>query len=215
MAALETRLLLLGAVSIFAPINGYQLRRELKTWRVDAWANIAPGTIYNGLATLAKRGELIRHDLLDDAREVAVYEISEKGRIEFHRLFEQAMTTVTPTMPIAFHTALSLLPMVTRDEARRLILDRLAALDELRQEYSDAGHLPRSVPPHVTALTGFWSRLGQVEYEWLTRLVFQITDGALDFAGEEPSWTPDPDDPGWQIADDRERYLSLLGKAAG
>lgn len=215
MAALETRLLLLGAVSIFAPVNGYQLRRELKTWHVDAWANIAPGTIYNGLATLAKRGELIRHELHDDTREVAVYEVSEKGREEFRRLFEQAMTTVTPTMPIAFHTALSLLPMVTREDAKRLILARLEKLDELRRQYADADDQPRSTPPHVEALTAFWSRLGQVEYEWLTRLVFQIADGALDFAGEEPSWTPDPDDPGWQIAEDRERYLALLGRATG
>lgn len=213
MAALETRLLLLGAVSIFAPVNGYQLRRELASWHVDEWANIAPGTIYNGLATLAKRGDLIRHDLHDETREVAVYEVSEKGRTEFRRLFEQAMTTVTPTMPIAFHTALSLLPMVTREEAKRLILARLEKLDALRQQYADADTVPQNAPPHVAALMTFWSRLGQVEYEWLTRLVFRIGDGALDFAGEEPSWTPDSDDPGWQIAEDRERYLTLLSRA--
>lgn len=211
VAALETRLLLLGAVSLFAPVNGYQVRRELMTWEVDSWANIAPGTIYNGLTTLARRGDLIRHDIRDDARDVAVYEISEQGRREFARLIETAMTTVSLTMPIAFHTAMALLPMVPRTEARRLILTRLERLDEVRRHYADAP--PRSAPPHVEALTTLWSRLGAVEHEWLTRLVFQIADGAFDFAGEAPRWTPDPDDPGWQMADDRSRYLRLLNRA--
>lgn len=211
MAALETRLLLLGAVSLFAPVNGYQLRRELMSWQVDEWANIAPGTIYNGLATLAKRGDLIRHDIRDDGRDVAIYEVSKQGRGEFSRLFESAMTTVSLTTPIAFHTAMALMPLVTRDEARRLIILRLEKFDEIRHKH--AQEKPPDAPAHVGELTTLWSRLGQVEYEWLTRLVFQIGDGAFDFAGEEARWTPDPDDPGWQMADDRQRYLSLLGRA--
>jgi DNA-binding PadR family transcriptional regulator len=211
VAALETRLLLLGAVSLFAPVNGYQLRRELMSWEVDRWANTAPGSIYNGLTTLAKRGDLIRHDLRDEGRDVAVYEVSEQGRKEFARLFEMAMTTVNLTTPVAFHTAMALLPMVTREDARRMIMARLEKLDEHRRVYAEAP--TDSAPPHVEALTTLWSRLGAVEYEWLTRLVFRIGDGALDFAGEPSRWTPDPDDPGWQMASDRQRYLTLLEKA--
>lgn len=211
VAALETRLLLLGAVSLFAPVNGYQVRRELMTWEVDSWANIAPGSIYNGLTTLARRGDLIRHEIHDEARDVAVYEVSEQGRQEFARLIETAVTTVSLTMPIAFHTAMALLPLVSRTEARRLILTRLERLDDVRQHYADAP--TGSAPPHVDALTTLWSRLGAVEYEWLTRLVFQIGDGEFDFAGEEPRWNPEPDDPGWQMADDRRRYISLLARA--
>lgn len=211
VAALETRLLLLGAVSLFAPVNGYQLRRELMSWQVDEWANIAPGTIYNGLATLTKRGDLIRHDIRDGTRDVAVYEVSDQGRAEFDRLFETALTTVNLTMPIAFHTAMALLPLVTRDVARRLITTRLERLDALRQQYAEAS--PPSAPPHVEALTTLWARLGQVENEWLIRLAFRIGDGALDFAGETPGWTPDPDDPGWQMAADRQRYLALLARS--
>ena len=84
MATTETRMLLLGAVAIFEPVNGYQIRRELLSWGVESWANIKPGSIYNGLATLAQRGDLVRHDLRDGSREVAVYELSDQGRTEFH-----------------------------------------------------------------------------------------------------------------------------------
>ena len=43
MAATETRLLVLGAVSLSEPVNGYQIRRELMSWEVNRWAHINPG----------------------------------------------------------------------------------------------------------------------------------------------------------------------------
>src|SRR6478609_1325186 len=48
MASTSTRMLLLGAVQLFEPVNGYQIRRELVSWRVDEWAHINPGSIYSG-----------------------------------------------------------------------------------------------------------------------------------------------------------------------
>ena len=41
----STRLLVLGVVRIFQPVHGYDVRRELLSWRVDQWANVAPGSI--------------------------------------------------------------------------------------------------------------------------------------------------------------------------
>src|SRR5690606_24315699 len=83
MAATETRLLLLGTVMLFEPVNGYQPRRELLSWEVEDWAHVNPGSIYSGLTTLAKQGLVDRHDLVDGSREVAVYTSTEAGREEF------------------------------------------------------------------------------------------------------------------------------------
>ena len=58
MAATETRLLLLGGVLLFEPVNGYQLRRELLSWQVEDRAHIDPGSIYSGLSTLTRQGTL-------------------------------------------------------------------------------------------------------------------------------------------------------------
>lgn len=80
MVANETRLLVLGAVSLFEPVNGYQIRRELMSWDVDKWAHINPGSIYSSLTTLTKQGHLHRHDVLDGTREVAVYTTTGAGR---------------------------------------------------------------------------------------------------------------------------------------
>jgi DNA-binding PadR family transcriptional regulator len=211
MATTETRLLLLGAVSIFEPVNGYQIRRELLSWGVEDWANIKPGSIYNGLATLTQRGELVRHDLRDGGREVAVYELSDEGRTEFRRLFEQALTEVRPTTPLAFQTALSMLPLVEREEARRLLTVRLENLDRAAAEASrKAEEAQEHVPPHVLAVMDYWERVGRVERDWLLRLVFRIGDGELAFLGEPAGWVPAADDPGWQMNEDRDRYLALL-----
>ena len=79
MAVHETRMLLLGAVAMFEPVNGYQIRRELVSWQVDRWANVNPGSIYHGLGTLTAEGFLARADLLDGTREVAVYEVTAAG----------------------------------------------------------------------------------------------------------------------------------------
>ncbi|MET1059969.1 MAG: hypothetical protein ABWX84_10240 [Nocardioides sp.] len=39
-----------------------------------------PGPLYHGLGTLTGQGHLVRHDLLDGTRDVAVYEITPAGR---------------------------------------------------------------------------------------------------------------------------------------
>jgi DNA-binding PadR family transcriptional regulator len=212
MATTETRLLLLGAVSIFEPVNGYQIRRELLSWGVEEWANIKPGSIYNGLATLAQRGELVRHDLRDGGREVAVYELSDAGREEFHRLFESALTEVRTTTPLAFQTAMSMLPMTTRKRAAELLEVRLQNLDRAAAEGRRRGALADQVPPHVRELMDYWEGIGRAEREWLVQLIAHVDQGAMTFRDEPWQWMPADDDPGWQMQEDRQRYLALLGR---
>jgi DNA-binding PadR family transcriptional regulator len=212
MATTETRLLLLGAVSIFEPVNGYQIRRELLSWNVEDWANIAPGSIYNGLATLTQRGELVRHDLRDGGRQVAVYELSDPGREEFARLHEAALTQVRPTAPLAFQTAMSLLPMMTRERARRLLAVRLENLDRAAEAGRERAVLADLVPPHVTELMDYWERMGRSERDWLVQLITHVEQGSMTFRDEAWQWQPAADDPGWQMQEDRQRYLALLGR---
>ncbi|MBM6403104.1 PadR family transcriptional regulator [Phycicoccus sp. CSK15P-2] len=209
MAATETRLLLLGSVMIFEPVNGYQIRRELLSWNVQDWAHVNPGSIYSGLATLTRRGDLDRHDLVDGGREVAVYTTTARGREAFSTMWREATETVDLLTPLAFHTALALMSLVTREDAAEAVNVRLAHLDaELR------GHVERAggdvAPPHVRAMADLWAGLASTEREWLADLRRRIRAGELDFRGEPERWAPPADDPGWAIARDRERYLSLI-----
>jgi DNA-binding PadR family transcriptional regulator len=150
MAGHETRMLLLGAVALFEPVNGYQIRRELVSWQVESWANVNPGSIYNGLATLTRQGHLVRHDLRDGGREVAVYELTEAGRDELQRLLATSLVTVDMYDAVAFHAAVGMLPLVRRPEAIAHLQARLTMLEDTIEHLAEVVRDDREkVPPHA------------------------------------------------------------------
>ncbi len=213
MPANETRLLVLGAVALFEPVNGYQIRRELMSWEVDKWAHINPGSIYSSLGTLTKQGHLHRHDLLEGAREVAVYTTTDTGRTELDLLFGRALETVEVLDPLPLHTAMSMCTMFDRETVVRHLSRRLVALEEhlagLRARH--AATMAGGVPPHLARVLDLLVSQSEVERSWVREMVAELRAGAYGFAGEPLGWQPLPDDPGWQMAGDRDRYRVLLG----
>jgi DNA-binding PadR family transcriptional regulator len=211
MAATETRLLVLGAVSLFEPVNGYQIRRELMSWRVDEWAHINPGSIYSSLTTLTKQGHLDRHDVVDGGREVAVYTTTASGRAELGELFGQALETVELLDRLPMHTALSMCTLFERQVVTRHLERRLTALEvhvaALRDLRAASGG---SAPPHVVRVVDLQVQQAEVERSWVRGFLEEVRAGGFGFAGEPMGWEPAADDPGWQMAGDRERYLQLL-----
>ena len=212
MAATETRLLVLGAVRLFEPVNGYQIRRELMSWEVDEWAHINPGSIYSALSTLAKQGYVDRHDLLDGTREVAVYTTTEAGRDELTALFTSSLETVRVLDPLPLHTAMSMSVLFPRDMIARHLERRLPALDAHLAGLRDKRRLAASgiAPPHVVRVLDLQVSTAEVERAWVAALLEDLRAGRLAFAGEPAGWEPAPDDPGWQMHHDRERYRALL-----
>jgi len=212
MAATETRLLVLGAVSLFEPVNGYQIRRELMSWEVDRWAHINPGSIYSCLTTLTKQGLVHRHDVLDGTREVAVYTTGESGRTELAAMFGRALETVEVLDPLPFHTALSMCSMFERDVVVGHLDRRVDALEQHLALLRDtlltisSGH----TPPHIGRVVELQVAGAEVELGWVRGLLVDVRAGELSFAGEPLEWGPPADDPGWQMAADATRYRTLL-----
>lgn len=213
MAGHETRMLLLGAVALFEPVNGYQIRRELMSWRVDEWANINPGSIYHALATLTEKAHLLRHDLRDGGREVAVYEISDAGREELDRLITLSLETVDLHDSVAFDAAFGMVVLLDRATAIRQLGRRLDALDRTIHELDEiADGNPLDAPPHAMLTVRLRLAKAQAERAWLVETLDDIRSGRLTFRGEPWAWQPKADDPGWQMNADRERYRALLGR---
>jgi DNA-binding PadR family transcriptional regulator len=52
-----TRMTILGLVGWTRPVGGYDVRRELRSWR-DEWAHRHPGSIYPALERLTAEGLL-------------------------------------------------------------------------------------------------------------------------------------------------------------
>jgi DNA-binding PadR family transcriptional regulator len=215
MPATETRLLILGAVAVFEPVNGYQIRRELISWRVEDWAHINPGSIYSSLATMTKHGLLERHDLVDGGRPVAVYTVTDAGHEELSTLFRTAIEDTAESIDrLAFHTALSLASLVPREDFVKWLTVRLDRLDERLAAMSRdlrASRRGNDTPPHILRLVSLWVESGRVERRWIRDLLDAVQAGELTFSGEPMTWQPSPDDPGHQMTADRERYLGLLG----
>lgn len=209
MAATDTRMLLLGAVALFEPVNGYQIRRELLSWSVDDWANLNPGSIYNGLATLTRQGQLVRHDLADGGRDVAVYEISDEGRLELERLVTAGLEEVSVADRKGFSAAFGLLPLVPPDRALRSLVRRRVALEEVVARLAQPP-APDAAPPHALRGVVLWLDLAVAELAWLRETIEEMRAGRLQL--DATTWTPPADDPGWQMNADRERYRALLGR---
>ena len=213
MSVSTTRLLLLGAVGLFEPVNGYQIRRELLSWRVEEWASIKPGSIYHGLRSLADRGLLAARTLADDGREVVVYQLTEDGRATLEEAIVAAIVEVNAFDRHAFQAAFGLLPMLGTDRAvEALRVRRREVLDEVGRILppADADADPYA-PPHAMRGLELWKSFAEVELHWLDGVLDDIAAGTLHFDGTG-RWSPPADDPGHQMTDDRARYLAELGR---
>ena len=213
MAATETRLLLLGAVHIFGPVNGYQVRQELMSWRVDEWGHINPGSIYSVLNTLARQGHVFRHAVPDGGREVGVYTLTEAGRAEYHRLLEDCLTTVDAYEPMRFHTAVNLMSTMSRSQVAGWLERREAALRRHIEDLKETRReLTRPVyPSHLASIVDLGSTAARAEREWLQGLRADIQNGKYAFAGEPMDWSPAVDEHVVEMVAQNRRYRELLG----
>jgi DNA-binding PadR family transcriptional regulator len=220
MSALTTRLLVLGAVQIFGPANGYQLRRELLSWEVERWAYLNPGSIYSMLTTLEKQGAIERHDLaIDNARPVAVYTVTPDGATEFERLIYESLATVPDSGDVLpLRVAMNFGATLTRSRFLEAVAERVrilwAGVEEFEAKMSQLGD-PPIVPPHVVSELRLEIALMRAQLDWLIELQGEVRDGALIFCddtGHGSEWTPPADDPGWRMAEERARYQAAIDR---
>ena len=130
---------------------------------------------------------------------MAVYELSEQGREEFRRLYDVALTEVRPTTPLAFQTAIAMLPLVTRADATALLEERLANLDREAEESRTSPPIPGT----RRRMRWRWWTTGR-RSPGGTRVARRgcssaSEHGELSFLGEPMDWTPADDDPGYQM----------------
>ncbi|MBK6872434.1 MAG: PadR family transcriptional regulator [Kineosporiaceae bacterium] len=213
MAALATTISVLGAVALFEPVNGYQVRRELLSWQLDQWAQIKPGSIYSMLATLTRQGYLERHDISDDGRAVAVHTTTVAGRHRLAQLLDRALTEADPLSPLPFHVALMMAGLLPREQVAACLtrrLDNLAALDRDLATKLDLMTSGERTPPDVIDVVRLSQDLTRTEIAWVQRRLADLEAGRFSFAGEPMTWTPAADDPGHQMTAERARYRRLL-----
>src|SRR3982074_2892924 len=93
-----TRLLVLGAVRIMQPVHGYDVRRELGSWRLEDHTNVKPGSIYSAIRTLEKDGCIAVHarESEESRPERTTYGLTGEGEKEFQVMLRQSGWTGSP-----------------------------------------------------------------------------------------------------------------------
>lgn len=192
-ASSSTRLLLLGAVRIFQPVHGYLVRSELLSWRIEHWANINPGSIYNGLRTLTKENYLEEVGTESQGGRPArtSYRLTVDGETEYQTLLAESLWRVDVNDPAQLMTGLSFVVTLTRAEAAEAFEARELALNlELKAAAATIRALPASkgTPTHVfEALELARCRLaGELDYVRAARARIERGDYAFSDEAEYP-----------------------------
>jgi DNA-binding PadR family transcriptional regulator len=188
-----TRLLVLGAIRIMQPVHGYEVRRELVSWRLESNTNVRPGSIYGAIRTLEKDNCIAVHAReSDDHRpERTTYVLTGEGEKEFQLLLRESWWTVSPPKEPLI-PALCLMLHLPREELIRALQARMSALEgELdaisfqRAAIKDgASGAHGEVPEHVREIMDFMSARTRAELDWSRGLQRRLREGAYRFSGE-------------------------------
>jgi DNA-binding PadR family transcriptional regulator len=188
-----TRLLVLGAIRFMQPVHGYDVRRELISWRLEELANVKPGSIYGAIRTLHKDGCIAVHAQEGGLRrpERTTYVLTELGEKEFYVLLRENWWTVTtaaePLVP-----ALCLMPFLPREELIGAVQARVTRLDAQLGELalsraairSGASGADGEIPDHVREILDFTSGRIRAELDWSRTFLKRLRAGEYRFTGE-------------------------------
>ena len=188
-----TRLLVLGAIRIMQPVHGYDVRRELVTWRLEDHANVKPGSIYSAIRTLEKDGCIAVHarESAESRPDRTTYVTTAEGEKEFQLLLREAWWTVAaPANPLI--PALALMGFMPRDELVRALQARIAqqegeldSLGFMRAGIRDgATGADGEIPEHVREILDFIAAHVKAEIDWARTFQKRLREGRYWFAGE-------------------------------
>lgn len=122
-----TRVMVLGLLSQYGPMSGYEIQQKMQSAQTDKWAYVQPASIYHALKKLDKE-QFVILDTLEQTgnRSKAIYSITEKGKMEFERLLIKSFEKSSVIFPTALYTALTFMENTDTKEI-------LKALDTQKQ----------------------------------------------------------------------------------
>jgi DNA-binding PadR family transcriptional regulator len=191
-------MMILGLVKWMQPVHGYDVRRELLSWRADSWANVQPGSIYHALRKLAEEGLLRQVGTAQVGARPArtSYEITAAGVDEFDCLLRQHWSDCRPAAD-PFLSAFAFLPALPRPEAVAALRGRAETLraDNAAARADLAAGWPRQKPSYVGWMLELSIARAEGEIAWCERIADLIAQGASYQPVEK---SPDEAWPGWQ-----------------
>lgn len=187
-----TRLLILGLVNWMQPVHGYDVRRELESWRTDEWANLAPGSIYHALRKLAAEGLLaeVSTERVGARPARTTYRITPVGEAEFAELLRRYWWGYEqPSDP--FLAGFGFLPALPRAEAVAALRNRArllrASVDTHRFALASEW-MRQSKPAHVGWMFELHVVRLEAEIAWCERVAGRLEAGEELYPPGMPTW---------------------------
>jgi DNA-binding PadR family transcriptional regulator len=181
-----TRLLILGLVRWLEPVHGYQVRRELVSWNVEDWANVAPGSIYHGLRKMAEEGllEEVANEQVGARPARTTYRTTRFGQEEFQRLLRKYWWEQHPPAD-PFLGALSFLPALSRREATLALRNRIGVLrGQVALTLAEQESWTHEKPVHVSWLGELMVARVEAEIGWCERVLARVEAGEGQHEGD-------------------------------
>jgi DNA-binding PadR family transcriptional regulator len=176
------RILILGVLQFKAPAHGYEIRRELESWRAEQWAHIAYGSIYFALSKMAEEGlvEAVSTDQIGKRPARTLYTITETGKQEFDRLLRDYWWDPKPLID-PFQVALTFMNSIPREElllALHARADRIRAflkMVEMRSMRVFAIEKPRYIQENFRLAVMH----EEVELRWIEEMIGKVERGEM------------------------------------
>jgi DNA-binding PadR family transcriptional regulator len=181
----STRLLVLGVVRIFQPAHGYLVRRELMSWRVDQWAALHPGSIYNMLRSLERDGMVEEVEAAGGKPQRTSYRLTADGETEFLTLLREALWRVDPHDPRTLLAGAAFMWALSREEVVAALEGRIAQLEAAHRSTRfavDSVRADATKPSHVSELLLLADARLQGELVWVRELLERVRAGEHEFA---------------------------------
>lgn len=177
-----TRLLILGVVRIFQPVHGYDIRRELMTWRAEEWANVAYGSIYHALNQLSRDKFIEAAETSQVGKRPArtLYLLTREGEEEFQTLLRdhwwRPQKVVDPYMvAINFMSALPKDELLAALRQRAQVCRSGAEAVEFMVRPEAMGGAPRHVAELFRYNAAVWEAVGS----WADQAADKVERGEL------------------------------------
>jgi DNA-binding PadR family transcriptional regulator len=176
-------MLVLGVVKLVGEAHGYVVRRELKSWSADSWANVQPGSIYHALRSLAKDGLLEPVGTAESGEGPArtTYRITAAGEHELRDLLSRALADAQAGTD-EVSAGVAMLNLVPRRQAVALLKNRLAGLEgQLTPTRHGIASMPEmGKPAHVSELFRLWLVQLEGQVRWTRELIERLEAGAYE-----------------------------------
>lgn len=176
--------MVLGVVSQKQETHGYDVYREITSWKAESWSKVRSGSIYHAFTQLEKEG-LLQRSALQKSKEgpaKTCYTITLQGEAELVRLLERAL--VSPDQE-QFAAGLAFMHRLPRARVIELAKKRL----QFYQETCDFMHsLPRETQPATPAthpeIIDSWTVLFTATREWQEQFIHHLEAGRYTFAAQ-------------------------------